>query len=120
MPPVRAYRGRLLCPHPNCPITFKSQRGQTHHIRTVHLLSLNRRINVQRDQEHEDNNHHWELEDHDYDHHHQSVDGPDDTSTYSTHSRSQSSVSESSQAIDDLGLVGQRNEHPNLTGMWAV
>jgi len=28
---------RLLCPHPNCPLTFKSQHGRTYHIRTHHI-----------------------------------------------------------------------------------
>jgi len=30
-------RSNLLCPHPSCPITFKSQHGRTYHIRTHHI-----------------------------------------------------------------------------------
>jgi hypothetical protein len=46
---------KLQCPHPHCPITFKTQRGQTYHIRTVHSRPLNHPNDVQYDdQEHED------------------------------------------------------------------
>jgi hypothetical protein len=31
---------RIPCPHPNCPKTFKSQRGRTYHIRVVHTRSF--------------------------------------------------------------------------------
>ena len=97
---------RLLCPHPNCPITFKSKRGQTHHIRTVHFWPLNRQINVQRDQEYDDNGRHWEDQEYEG-HHHQSMDRDP-----SPHSRS--SVS----PVNNLGpALGRRNEHSHLTGM---
>ena len=100
---------RLLCPHPNCPITFKSKRGQTHHIRTVHFWPLNRQINVQRDQEYEEIGRHWEDQEY-KGHHYQSTDG-----AHSPHSRS------SVLSANNLGpALGQRNEHPHLTGMWAL
>ena len=90
-------------------MTFKSQRGRTYHIRTVHSQSLNRQINVQRDQ-YKGNNNHWE----DQEYGDQSMDSPDDTC--STHSTGSSSVS----SVNDLGPAGQRNKHPHLTGMWAL
>ena len=93
-------------------MTFKSQRGRTYHIRTVHFQSLNRQINVQRDQ-YEGNNNHWEDQEYG-DHYHQSTDSPDDT--HSTYSMGSSSI----LSVNDLGPVGQRNEHPHLTGMWAL
>jgi len=106
---------RLPCPHPNCPITFKSKRGQKHHIHTVHFRSLlNRQINVQRDEEYKVNDHHWQDQEYDG-HHHQSADasGPDDT--HSTHNRSYVS------SVNDLDPpVGKRKEHPHLTGMCAL
>lgn len=100
-------------------MTFKSQRGKTHHIRTVHFWSLNRHGNAQVDQENEDNNRHrdWPGQDQEYEvHHHQSADSPEDTHTGSpigTPGLSRSSVS----SVDDLGQVGERKEHPHLTGM---
>ena len=100
---------RLLCPHPNCPITFKSKCGQMHHIRTVHFWPLSRQTNVQRDQEYEDNGRHWEDQEYEG-HHYQPMDR-----AHSPHSRS--SVS----PVNNLGpILGQRNEHPHLTGMLAL
>ena len=32
---------RLLCPHPDCPSTFKSRHGRTYHIHAVHLRGTN-------------------------------------------------------------------------------
>ena len=90
-------------------MTFKSQHGRTYHIRTVHSRSLNRQINVQRNQ-YEGNNNYWE----DQEYGDQSMDSPDDTC--STYSMGSSSVS----SVNDLGPAGQRNEHPHLTGMWAL
>jgi len=101
------------CPHPNCPITFKSKRGRTYHIRTVHF---NHPINVQHGQERrEDDNHHWQDQEYEG-HDHQSADGPDDT--HSTHWHSGGSVS----LVNDQDPVGpgQRKEHPHLTGTWAL
>ena len=85
-----------LCPHPNCPITFKSQRGQTYHICTVHSRPLHHPINVQQ----YDGSVHEDLDD-DYQH------------------ADHGSNSESDNALEDLNQNGPslRNEHPHLTGM---
>lgn len=66
------------------------------------------------DQEYEDRNHHRHEEEYEENHHPPTddPDGPDDT--HSTLSGSPVSF------VHDLGQVGQREEHPHLTGMCAT
>jgi len=79
----------------------------------VHFWSLNHQINIRHDEEYKVNGHHWQDQEYDSQHH-QSADASGPNNTHSTHSRSYVS------SVDDLDLVGQRNEHPHLTGMCAL
>ena len=79
---------KLQCPHPHCPITFKTQRGRTYHIRTVHSRPLDHPDDVQHDDQEHDDQHF------------------------------QDNFDNENIAVTDNGMhpVEQRKDHPHLTG----
>ena len=99
----------LSCPHPNCPIIFKSQHGQMYHIRTVHSWSLGHPINVRHGQVLDDLDH--DYQDQEYEGHH--LDGSESDNAHSVCARSPIP----SDNNLNLNWIGQRIAHTHLAGM---
>jgi hypothetical protein len=91
---------RLLCPHPDCPSTFKSRRGCTYHIRAVHLRGTN---------DHPPN---ADLGP-EYDH---ALDQSEDEDARSENNR----LVQDDPPADDLDATETLLQHPGLAGMCIV
>ena len=94
---------RIPCPHPNCPKTFKSQRGRTYHIQAVHTRSFKFLAGIQEGQ----------LEEHGHEGH-RNDDAFEDIPTANV-----ASFLPLANTLDQVGSQ-RRKDHPYLTGICVL